>query len=160
MDDLHVRRCYHEAGHAVLALHLGFTLRDILCDPTVHEPGKGILRTNASRTIFDPSPATSRLDIVRVSLAGGIAEDVFLSGRAVGCCTNDLDDVQRLLREEGVPADEWPAIIAEAERDLRMLLSQEPLKCRVLALAEVLAKTPLVPGAWAVELLKKACPGR
>jgi hypothetical protein len=155
--DLHIRRGYHEAGHAVVAAHVGFDLLDIHCDPTIPDPSKGPLGANVSRTRYIENADIPHRDRLKVKLAGGVAEDVFLEGRSLECCTDDLAGAQHFLDEMRIPREQRLVLIADLERELCSLLAQDPFSCQVETLAQELAEHHIVTGAWARELLTKRC---
>jgi hypothetical protein len=140
-------RCYHEAGHALLAMLFGAVPKTITADPEFSRTDHG----DAYSTLTDREQAL-------IALGGGVAEELEFSERSPGCCFDDLKKFEGLAPGLTRVDQSHDELLAELEREVRETLNRPPMRQGLEVLAAALAKSPLVAGAWAIELVLKACP--
>ena len=140
-------RCYHEAGHALLALHFGVNVKEIW--------GGDVARTiNDEETYKVASPRVRAM----LALAGGVTEDVVFGQRSPGCCDGDLTKAEKILDEIAAPGIELGGMRAALEGEARRILSQPVFRSALDILALEIETAPFVVGTWALELLARKCP--
>ena len=140
-------RCYHEAGHALLALHLGVRLQDLW-------PG------DIARTRYDQETYTqaSAHDQALLALGGAVAEEVVFGERSPDCCTHDFDRLEEILAKLGPKGPCRDELRHELEAEAREVLSRGPFRAALDVLVEELLKPPfMIAGRWVPELLSRKC---
>jgi ATP-dependent Zn protease len=132
---------YHEAGHAVAAWKVGFTLDKITLETIEH-------RWWATHGGAHYSQSDDLLSNAIVSLAGGEAQKVFAPGTALGDA-KDIEDAKTFAAEylqSGHTIEDMNDLVSELTGRAAELVSQH--KRHIKAVAEALLKSPFkcLPG--------------
>lgn len=140
-------RCYHEAGHALLAFRLGVKV-------------KRIVGGDIARTVHDPESYATAPTRVRalLTLAGAVAEELTFGERSPGCCKEDLAHLEKFLGEMAPCGPDRDALRIALEDQVRAILKQPAFRAALDVLAQQVQDNPDTAGRWAVELLGKSCP--
>jgi len=150
MSDARRIRAYHEAGHALLAFHVGVQVYAIVVNAKA-----GDLQSQTRHVPESYAKASSRARAL-IALAGGIAEEIQFGERSPGCCTDDQEHFEslrtRLIAEASVGPASGDEIQADLEHEIRDLL-RRPLRKALDILVNELIERPFTVGRRAFELL-------
>lgn len=160
---------YHEAGHAAMRLLLGGYVSEIRIDPDDHEEGHVVapsthlapgLAESAYRQGGDVWQAWLRdaFTAMAVSLAGPIAEQIYIDGTTDNCTVdslssndwffNDLDAAEAVIEkwlDVRHPDDGWDILISDEMVSFTVaILSEQDVWNFVEGIASLLALSDLV----------------